>query len=263
MSSFRIDRQYVTFVTAEAHPVPRSAAPEAHASPEETLLDEARSRSQELLEQAEREASERTRQIIAEAEAQAKEKLRSAGAEAEKLLSGAKSEAEKIWEQARRDGNKEGLRQAEAEAGQRKKAEAEQLGALTEELRTQYAGLVDSMRPDVLSLVMEIVRKVIHVKLKESDEAFLALVNDAIERLRQSGAVMIRVGSEDYTRYFGREPAELLLNAGEAKLTVVEEESYAPGDLVVESEGEVLDLSVDRQLQRIEKALRPQEENAP
>lgn len=263
MSSFRIDRQYVSFVTAEAHPVPRPSVPEETGTPEEALLDEARIKSRRMLEQAEREASEQSRRIIAQAEAQAGETLRSARAEAERLVAGAKAESESICEQARQDGNAKGLRQAEDEAKRRKKTEAEQLYTLTEELRTQYAGLVDSMRPDVLSLVMEIVRKVIHIKLRESDEAFLGMVNDAVERLRQTGTVMIRVGSEDYARYFGGEPADKLQPAGDVKLTVIEEEDYAPGDLVVESEGEVLDLSVDRQLNRIEKALRTEEESAP
>ena len=112
------------------------------------------------------------------------------------------------------------------------------------------------MQDEIVALVMEIVRKIINVKLSQSDEVFLGLVQDALEHLKQTGSISIRVSPEDYARYFGRERGIPDLDAGEAKIAIVEEPDFSPGDLIVESEGEIIDLSIDRQVTQIENAFR-------
>jgi flagellar biosynthesis/type III secretory pathway protein FliH len=95
-------------------------------------------------------------------------------------------------------------------------------------------------------------RKVIGINIR-SRTKFFRLVQDALERLKQTGSVVIRVSPEDYARYFGN-GIRPELDAGEMKIAVAEEPEFKTGDLVVESEGEIVDLSVDGQLNRIEEA---------
>lgn len=248
MSSFRIDRQYVAFQTAETEPV--FATNQVQQSPEtydetggydgdlsklyneiyERLLDEHAEQAELMLSKA----SEESREIIEKAKKQAEE-----------IISRAKEDASKF--------RKEIKEQIESEENKRKSLEQKELLRLETELRSSYDTLVGGLQDGVISLVMEIVRKVIGLRLSQSDEVFIALIRDALERLKQTGSVIIRVGPEDYARYFGHERAPNL-DTGETKVTVVEEPDFSPGDLIVESEGEIVDLSIDRQIRQIEDA---------
>ncbi|NCB50681.1 MAG: hypothetical protein EOM54_02190 [Clostridia bacterium] len=258
MSSFRIERQYVSFKTLETpnvHPVEEDRQDKE----EWCILGDNGSEDGPVLqmecaaviiEKAEKKAE----CIRLRAEKESTAVLGSAKARAEEIISEADKNAEKIRETARAEGYAAGIKEASAEAEARKRTEAESLWKMEEKLRSDYSGLVDGMRKDFKSLIIEITKKIINVKLKESDEVFIGLINDAIDRLKQTGYLIVRVCPEDYIRYFGDDFPENDLNAGEAKVAVIEEEGFSSGDLVVESEREVLNLSINRQIRQIEEA---------
>jgi flagellar assembly protein FliH len=249
MSSFRIDRQYVSFQTAETQPVfatreAQKPKPEVK-SDLETFGGDISKIYDEIYEKLLREHSEQAENILSKASDEARELVEKAKKQSEELLITARSEAEKLEKE---------LRAAlDSEMEERLSESGAQLRSLETSLREAYAGLVDSMTGEVVSLVMEIARKVINVKLSQSDEVFMGLVRDALERLKQTGSVVIRVGPEDYARYFGAEGGPEF-DTGEMKVAVQEEPEFKEGDLVVESEGEIIDLSLDRQLDQIEQA---------
>lgn len=257
MSSFRIERQYVSFKTLETPNVrPVDQGPAESGRPLSGLpggggdSDFRDGRAAEIIGEAEK----RAEQIRLNAERESKALLGSAKARAGTIVAAAKKSAETIQESARAEGYAAGRENAEAEAEARKREEAECLCRMTEKLRSDYSGLVDGMQKDIKSLIIEITRKIINVKLKASDEVFIGLINDAVDRLKQAGYLIIRVCPEDYARYFGDGAAGNAINPGEAKLAVVEEEGFSSGDLVIESEGEMLNLSIGRQIRQIEEA---------
>jgi flagellar assembly protein FliH len=192
------------------------------------------------------EHAEQAELMLSRASEEARDIIENAKKQAAEIVALAKTEALNL-----RDGLKA---QAEREAAERKHLEEQELLRMESSLRCSYDALVDGIRGEAITLVMEIVRKIIGVKLAQSDEVFLGLVRDALERLRQTGSVVIRVSCEDYARYFGHEHAGQDLGAGETKVAIVEEQDFGTGDLIVESEGEVIDLSVGRQIAQIEKA---------
>jgi flagellar assembly protein FliH len=170
------------------------------------------------------------------------------------MIGEAKSGAEGIRASARAEGYASGRKDAEAEAVARKNEESKELQRMVEKLKGDYSGLVDGVENDLISLVIEITKKIIGVKLKESDKVFFGMVNDAIERLKRTGYLIIRISPEDYARYFGSDAADGNIETGEAKVVVIEEDGFSSGDLIIESEGEMLDLSINRQIEKVEKA---------
>ncbi len=250
MSSFRIDRQYVYFEPAETQPVrakPKADAPCAPDGGDAAGVDMAKLYN-EIYEKLRAEHAEQAEKMLSKASEEAQEIILKAKSQAEEIRAQAEAEAERLREEIKTA--------AEAEAERRRLRDEEALAALESGLRNEYDKLVEGMRDEVVSLVMEIVRKVINVKIEQSDEVFMGLVENALERLKQAGSVVIRVSSEDYQRYFGASRADIGIDAGAVKVTVAEEPGFSPGDLVVESEGELVDLSIDRQLDVIDKALR-------
>lgn len=253
MSSFRIDRQYVAFETAETQPV--HATNKAKKALPDTDKDMAADLSKlydEIYEKLRSEHAEQAELMLSRAAAEAEDITCKAREQAEEILSQGKTEAEALKQAFTAE-------MAAAEAERKSRAE-NVLSELEARLRRDYEELVDGMRGKVVALVMEIVRKVIGIRMAESDEVFTDMVRDALERLKQTGSVLIRVSPEDYARYFGAARDETggsvleALDAGEMKITAIEEPNFSKGDLVVESEGEMIDLSIDRQLGLIEDA---------
>ena len=257
MSSFRIDRQYVSFEAAEIHPDSlhtfKSEPVQEQLSPSLDAEELQRQRT-ELMKKARQEASESAQHILDRARAEAEEIIKKARNLAEDITDEAERSAREIKERAHRDGESEGRAEALESVRQQKADDAVRLKEMESKLQSDYDGLVDGINEDVVSLAMEIARKVIGVKLESSDEVFISIVNEALDRLKQAGFVTIHISSEDYARYFGSEPPENLINTSSEKVAVVEEEKYSKGDLVLESDGEVLDFSINKQLDKIEKA---------
>lgn len=259
MSSFRIDRQYVSFVTAETRSV-RTAGqmPDTNmfftdtgaANESEEVMAQ---HYAEILDRARKEAEEKAALILKRARSEADAIVGQAKRMAGDTMEEARSSAAGIRAEAKQAGYSEGQKTAQMHAQARKKEEKQEFSQLMDQLRSHYSELVEGMREDVISLVIDIVKKIVNFRLNESDEIFLGLIRDALEQLKQTGTVIIRVGSEDYARYFGTEAGKGI-QTGKAKAAVLEEESYSPGDLIVESEGEILDYSIGRQIERVEKA---------
>jgi flagellar assembly protein FliH len=207
---------------------------------------------EEIYKRLQNENAERVEILLDQARANAQEITDQAKEQADEIVRQAEDNAAAISEEAKNTGYLEGLKCAEAAAEQRKMEEAAALKRLESQLKDEYDALVGGLDKDVIALVMEIVKKVIGIKLSQSDDIFVGLVSDALERLKQAGSVTIRVSPEDYLRYFGNGGPGI--DTGDTKLTVVEDESFECGDLIVESEGEVLDLSITRQINQVENA---------
>lgn len=258
MSSFRIERQYVTLVAPDTGLLcGLDEERDLFALGEELERCRAEAR-QEALQSAEREAE----RLLEEAKAQAQAILDKAREDFLQTALAAERAAEARKQEALQEGLRLARQEAEVEAEARRGREAAELARMTDKLRADYALLVDALEGDALCLVLDVVKKIIGVKLEESDEVFLGLVGTALEQLKQTGAVLIRVGPEDYHRYFGDRQAPGAAHFGKTEALVVEEEEFRHGDLVVESEGEVLDFSIDKQLRRLQDAFLQKESAA-
>ena len=249
MSSFRIDRQYVSFQTAETEPIHAKLPPQKTVSEEAPVpaisVDMAQLYN-EIYERLRAEHAEQAENMLSKAAEEARAMVEQARRQADQLVTEAREEAARLREE---------LQQAlEDETTQRKLQEEAELTALEASLKNDYFKLVEGMRGEIVTLVMEIVKKIINVRISQSDEVFMGLIGHALERLKQAASVIIRVSPEDYQRYFGNERAAIGLDSGDVRISVAEEPGFSEGDLVVESEGEIVDLSINRQIDLIEKA---------
>ena len=255
MSSFRIDRQYVAFESVEMRSVNADGVSEqcksiTADSSNSGYLEECR---HAILEKIQKEAEDKSQLILSGAESKADLILKKARGAASAIIKKSQDEATKILENAKLEGYQQGQKEAAISADARKREEAKELQQMLAGLRTSYDKLVDDAREDIISLVIDITKKIIGVKLKESDEVFIGLINEAIDKLKHAGCITIHVSPEDYARYFGNDAAEDLIDGNNTKIVIIEEGEYASGDLVVESEGEMFDLSICKQLKKVEK----------
>ncbi|MGB4465296.1 MAG: FliH/SctL family protein [Eubacteriales bacterium] len=256
MSTFRIDKQYVTIERAEqktVHVGVRSTAGSSKARGDDVFRKNYD--AEKIISIVTKKAEERAEAIIEEAKKKASLKI----SQAEKQAKAIKKEAEKISveikKRAQEEGYAAGRSEAEADIAKKLESDKREFQRLTDELVQNYSRIIDEARGDVISLIIDITKKILEIKLNESDDVFLELVNNAIDELKNSSYIKIHVSPEDFERYFGKGQAlEKIKKETSATISVDEEEDFHEGDLVVESDGEVLDLSVYKQLDKIECA---------
>lgn len=248
MSSFRIDRQYVAFETAETQPVFATNKVQnkiTQISETETYTGDVSKLYNEMYEKLQREHAEQAENMLSRAADEAHEIVDKARKQAEEINRQAIADAERMREET--------AAELEAAAADSKNRAEATLSDLETQLKNEYAELVEGMHDKVIALVMDIVKKIISVKLAQTDEVFIGMIKEALERLKQKGSVLIRVSPEDHARYFGKEREDLGFDSDEIKITAVEEPYFEQGDLIVESEGEMLDLCINRQINLIEE----------
>lgn len=266
--SFRVERERVTvYEKAVAVGAPEEiakAAELAHARAEaaqrerENPASVSDARVETALAKAEA-LREEARKTLQNAEAEAAGMLEQARAEIARLRTEAELDNRRAFEVERERGYTEGMRQAYEENAARKKQEAAELEKMMTDIRRERVEVIESLRGEIIELVIDIAERVMNLKLEESDEAFLNVLNTELSKIKQSESVTISLSTEDYIRYFfGTSDSREVL--GDREVRIIENKSFSPGDCIIESESEIVDCGITGQLKRIEQMLLDEEE---
>ncbi len=148
MSSFRIDRQYVSFVSAEAHSVvgrrsETEAAGNGVSSDARLPLEESRRQAEQLKAKLLKEAEEEAALLLREAQAEAERMAAEADKKAAVLIGEARDRAEQIKSRAQAEGYAEGLKNAQKAAEAKKAEDKASLLSMQASLRDSYSALVE------------------------------------------------------------------------------------------------------------------------
>lgn len=245
---FRIDRKLISYVGSIDNTITR---PEEAASAFEAQMMEKRGH---ILAEARQEADK----IISDANAKAALIGSQALSKADEVIAAATGQSGQIKEQARTQGYNDGLNQGlkqtreEAEA-QRLKDEAE-LNKMIGLIQSDRTEILESLEGEVISLVIQAVEKIVKVKVTEDGEAISAMIHDAIKHLADPSKVSIRLSAGEYSRFFPEGAASFKIGNETINTTVVADPGFQSGDCIIETEGEAVNISVDRQLESIAAA---------
>ena len=230
MSSFKIERHRVRFIPPDK---PLAETQDQKAQPSRPSEAEVRRLYEEIFQRLTREHAEQAELILEEAAEKARVTLKEAEEKAQALLADAKAQAECITREAEtkmREEEERRLAAYEKQCQEETRRREEEFRTLETALQSRYLALVDEIEEGTVSLV-EIVRKVIGLKLTESDAVFLGLVREAIERLRQQGTATIRV-SRDTPATFGHQPGwQSQFETGEMKAHSRGDSDFHPATL--------------------------------
>lgn len=250
---FRIDRNMVRFERKESvytnlgqTPQPQPQTGVQHQ--EETALQkskEALKKAQTDLMQMELESRQRAERLLTDAKAQT-----------ETILQKAQADARGILESARKEGYTAGLQKADAEIEERCRQKTDRLELLISSIEETRKTMLDELEEDIISLVMEAAKKVINIKLEKDDKVFEGIIQNALAQMKREEKIVIRVSPEDYRRYFPDGSAEYAVGGKRILASVTEESLFRPGDCVIESEGDTINVGIDSQLKYIELSLR-------
>lgn len=179
--------------------------------------------------------------------------LAEARAESQIIIQQAMMEAESLRQQANNEGFEAGRNDAQAQFAQIAQEEQAAFGALTQSMKQEYDNTLMQMGEQAVSLAVSIAQKILGIELDRNDNAFLTLAEQAVEKMKSSGKITLRVSADDYGRFFA-DGATLQGLASDILLDIVQDSKLAPGSCIVESGMRTIDASVGTQLERVEQA---------
>lgn len=181
--------------------------------------------------------------------------LDDAGENARQILYNARVDAEQIREEARREGNAQGLEQGRQEAAAELEAGNERVRDVLTRVEAYRRELYDMLEADVLSLSMEVARKIIDIHLEKDDRVFRDIVKKAVGSVHHADRFSLYVSKDDYERYF-KDGAQWLRDETQRGAVEVFADANLPGgSCIVEADSEIVDAGIPMQLGKISQYL--------
>jgi type III secretion protein L len=175
----------------------------------------------------------------------------SASGKARELLQKANQEAEAIVRKAEEDSAKQ--RQNAYDTGYQ-----EGLAQTTElmiKARMEHEQFVKNANRDVMDLAFKIAEKIIGKQLEIEPETIISIVKQAMQNVRQSKQLTIRVHPDD-AKLLKENEEELQETLGRQRiLDVVEDKKVQRGGCIIESEIGTVEAQLQTQLERLKKIL--------
>ncbi len=228
---------------------------------ENTLLTNAESYAASIREEAQlyvRQLRSEVESLNAEAEqryAEAERIKAEAVAEAERLTTEAQTAMDDVRQQAHQEGYdagyEEGLQRRYEEAA----PQMERLEEILTELGQFRRRVAYYTEHDGVQLALLIAKKVLQTELKTNKQAIGRLVANTLAQLQGKGTFRLWVSAEDHQFMVGaRKSLERFLDE-EQSLTLRARPDLAPGNVVIETDREAIDLTFESQFYHLEQQL--------
>ena len=190
--------------------------------------------------------------------------LRSVEGEAGRILEKAHQEAVRIKEEARREGLAQGLAAAELEAAGKVRAAADKQVAehipLLESVVQQISDLegeyLNSFRECLLGTTLAATERIVLARLDREPELLGRWAEAALAAAKTSRKLIIALHPETLVEH-GERLEMLLASPGMPEETRIEpDETIEPAGIVVRCEGGAVEMTLSRQLERLDEMLR-------
>ena len=246
-------------------------APEEQSAPKmtEEALQENSGIREEVQSEPKKEPEQEERRLPAKAEKEEAERIiRQAKIQAQQLLQEARQQAKEVKDQASKDGYTEGWKkgcdegrtqarqEAEAEHAQQKKEFHEMLAGALEAIEQEKKACLQRYLEELKDVAVAVGEKVIRVSLRSSGAVIRRMIESETEKLSKMAWVRIHMEHNDYETMIQAD-AEVLSHlarlSDNVKFVVMEQASG--GSCIIEMPDEIIDISVDTQLENIRKLL--------
>lgn len=187
---------------------------------------------------------------------EAEEILEQARIQSEQMIADAQQKTEQITEIAKAQGEKQGYAEGQEKAAQELERQQQELEQYRQSLEADYERMRDSLEPQILSAVTEIMEKVFHVQFEEYQEMLLHLVRNAILKIESTREFLVRVSEKNY-QYIATHRDDILRQVGQnITLEVEADASMDETQCIIETDSGFFDCSIDVQLKNLIKAIR-------
>ncbi len=184
------------------------------------------------------------------------EMLEKARTDAGTIVENAREETRRVLQDALKEGLEQGFEQGYAQGydkgmadGRReldaKKAEAaEQIEGILDSLRIERQNIIRNMERDVVTLVFDIVDKVLDVAMDRSDDWIVSRVRLALQQLENDASAVVRVARENLERVTAVAGSLAQEGGHNAQLRIVADDRLERGAFVVDTDSGSIDAGV-------------------
>lgn len=181
--------------------------------------------------------------------------IREAQEQAQTILTAAEAEAGKLKTQAAADGKKQGLAEAVAQMAQQVKENAERANSILAAADNEASRILSEAEPKIIELVLAISQKVINDEVEERPGIVLALVREALDKVRDQNQIIIHVSPADY-EFILQSRLELQTMVGaEQSLNIVADPVLNKGDCLIDTAFGTVEAGIDMKFEAIRLAL--------
>lgn len=197
-----------------------------------------------------------TEKIKASAEFIVEEILARARNDADNMLVNARAETMRVLQDAVREGREQGLEEVRAQWEDLRLLVDEELEGALEALRAEQERIIAGLERDMLSLVFDIVDKVLAVEMERSDAWVESLIKEALRHLEGDETMAVRVCT-DAKRRVADAAERLMLVEGKshASLNIQADGSLPPGGCVIETGRGSIGNGVETKLDKLKTIL--------
>ena len=253
---FRIDRNYVHLApmrSVQANSMESNAEPVAEAetgSAGNKYPDTAALATQAAL---------LAKEMISEAKTKADRIITDARNEVAALLLSAREQAEedrrRAWQEGFAEGSEEGRCSFDEQLVERTRLNDESLQRVLDELYEERTKTYNGLEKEVVTLALEIVKKVIKPAQEELENVFESLIKNALKQVTPDNKVLIRVGPAEYERFFSSGNATFELDSGvTVTASILRDISLGDGDCLIDTDETTINAGLDSQLKYIKLA---------
>jgi len=208
-------------------------------------------------------AEEMLREYISAAEQELQEKaeavLNNAKTEAAQILIETRDEIEEEKNRGFQEGYIEGVaegKQSYEEKTQEKiAADDKVLKNVLDEIYNEQERIKTETESGTIELAIEIVKKIIAPAEDELGTVFTSLIKNALRQMSSDGKIVIRVGPDEFERFFSSGAATIELDSGvTVSATVMKDLTMNEGDLIIDSDEGTVNAGIDSQLEYVKIA---------
>ncbi len=164
------------------------------------------------------------------------------------------AEKEALIESAQNDGYQAGYEAGEAQAMSDFSSRIEKANEIIHQAEQEREIIIDKAHTDIVELSMFVAKKVVFDSVMSKD-ALLPIVKEAIKAYHDQTIIRIRVSIHDFDLIHSQtDELSRVLTRG-VMLSVLPDDKLPTGGCVIETPSGQLDVSVDRQLEKIHEAL--------
>jgi len=175
--------------------------------------------------------------------------------ESGELVAQAQAQADSVREQAYQEGleagRDEGLRKRYEEAG----ANLQALEAMLEEISRYRDSVRFNVEKDSVRLAVLLAKKILRQELTVNKKVVLQLLAKTLAELEDKGTFRVWLSPADHEFAVAARPALLKFLGEDQELSLRVKADLAPGNLLIESDHEVIDLTLESQFHHLDSLL--------
>lgn len=195
-------------------------------------------------------------ELIATAQDEVVLLLEDARGEAQSIFRAAENEAEQIRNAAYSEGYEEGLARSRDEMEELLASARRQAEDILDEAERTRQRVIQETEPKLMKLSFDIAEKILRCELDRNEQAFMKIVANALDNVRDDKSVILHVNPAEYAGQFGsRDTAKIRTPGGNVTARVSVDPTVEEGGCIIETESGMIDTSISAQMGQVSHAL--------